>query len=141
LSYVSVGTGCTAVAAYMDHGTLTCTAGHHKYTSRSATACSLQDRVKGSPGAVFQVDRRLWKVRLWNACINGCVYATTAVLCVAVAACPQELRREMEVMDGRGMKQEGPRLVVRCWTDPAFKARLLHVSLRIMLLACVNTDV
>lgn len=41
----------------------------------------------------------------------------------------QELRREIEVMDGRGMKQEGPRLVVRCWTDPAFEARLLQVRL------------
>lgn len=30
-------------------------------------------------------------------------------------------------MDGRGMKQEGPRLVVRAWTDPGFKARLLQV--------------
>jgi hypothetical protein len=40
----------------------------------------------------------------------------------------QELRREIELMDGRGMKQEGPRLVARCWTDHAFKKRLLQVT-------------
>jgi hypothetical protein len=34
----------------------------------------------------------------------------------------------MELMDARGMKQEGPRLVVRCWTDPGFKARLMQVG-------------
>lgn len=39
---------------------------------------------------------------------------------------PQELRREVELMDSRGMKQEGPRLVVRAWTDDAFKQRLLQ---------------
>lgn len=57
--------------------------------------------------------------------------------CIGVHAhpvnCPrtmllQELRREIELMDGRGMKQEGPRLVARCWTDPAFKDRLLQVT-------------
>jgi len=31
-------------------------------------------------------------------------------------------------MDSRGMKQEGPRLVVRAWTDDAFKQRLLQVG-------------
>jgi hypothetical protein len=40
----------------------------------------------------------------------------------------QELRLEIELMDGRGMKQEGPRLVARCWTDHAFKERLLQVT-------------
>lgn len=39
----------------------------------------------------------------------------------------QELRREVEVMDGRGARGEGQRLVARAWVDPGFKKRLLQV--------------
>lgn len=39
----------------------------------------------------------------------------------------QELTREVEMMDARGTRGEGPRLVARAWLDPDFKARLLQV--------------
>ncbi|WIA14489.1 hypothetical protein OEZ85_003011 [Tetradesmus obliquus] len=39
---------------------------------------------------------------------------------------PQELRSEVEAMDARGTRGEGPRLVARAWLDPEFKARLLQ---------------
>lgn len=55
-----------------------------------------------------------------HVCRNGPYPRPPAVL--------QELRQEVELMDGRGMKQEGPRLVVRAWLDPDFKARLLKVT-------------
>eukprot|EP00775_Hariotina_reticulata_P000080 gene80-235_t len=38
----------------------------------------------------------------------------------------QELRREVEVMDARGTRGEGQRLVARAWLDPGFKKRLLQ---------------
>jgi hypothetical protein len=41
----------------------------------------------------------------------------------------QELRREVEVMDARGARGEGQRLVARAWVDPEFKKRLLQVTL------------
>lgn len=37
-----------------------------------------------------------------------------------------ELRACMESVETTGTRAEGPRLVARAWTDPAFKARLLH---------------
>lgn len=58
---------------------------------------------------------------------KNCDKARVVTCLSAFVVCAQELRREMELMDARGMKQEGPRLVVRCWTDPGFKARLLQV--------------
>lgn len=55
-------------------------------------------------------------------------------LCL-VGQCLQALRREIELMDGRGMKQEGPRLVARCWTDQGFKQRLLQVRAHLVAVA------
>lgn len=42
--------------------------------------------------------------------------------------CVQELRLEVELMDARGTRGEGPRLVARAWVDPDFKQRLLQVK-------------
>jgi hypothetical protein len=42
----------------------------------------------------------------------------------------QELRSEVEAMDARGTRGEGPRLVARAWLDPGFKERLLQVRFR-----------
>ena len=39
---------------------------------------------------------------------------------------PEELRATVEAIQTRGQKALGPELVVRAWTDPAFKARLLQ---------------
>jgi hypothetical protein len=46
---------------------------------------------------------------------------------VAQHAWLQELRSEVEAMDARGTRGEGPRLVARAWLDADFKARLLQV--------------
>ena len=39
---------------------------------------------------------------------------------------PEELRATVEAIQTRGQKALGPELVVKAWTDPAFKARLLQ---------------
>ena len=38
---------------------------------------------------------------------------------------PNQLRATVEAIDAVGSNAEGPRLVARAWTDPAFKERLL----------------
>ena len=38
---------------------------------------------------------------------------------------PDQLRATVEAIDAAGSNLEGPRLVARAWTDPAFKDRLL----------------
>ena len=67
-------------------------------------------------------------------------WAAASVFCKCVTSCPcrlllllllppQELRSEVEAMDARGTRGEGPRLVAHAWLDPEFKARLLQVRL------------
>ena len=38
----------------------------------------------------------------------------------------EQLRQAVEDLDGRGEKRQGPKLVAKAWTDPAFKAKLLR---------------
>lgn len=47
--------------------------------------------------------------------------AFTAALVDRGVVTAAELRGEVEVLDSRGTKAEGPRLVARAWTDPDFK--------------------
>lgn len=56
---------------------------------------------------------------------NGLMLSACLLL---IMLCFQELRREVELMDARGTRGEGPRLVARAWLDPGFKTRLLQVS-------------
>ena len=58
--------------------------------------------------------------RVAEAPINGLVHSEdTAVIS------PTELQEAIERIDAMEIKAEGPRIIARCWVDPAFKAKVL----------------